>query len=239
MKNIVLFKVFNESDTDTAEIYLHGPIRNPLPDETEEDVINLKKVRKELDEITASKIIVHINSTGGDLFQSVAIHNLLVAKNAEIIGVNDGVAASGGSLILMAADIIKFYKNSSIMIHGAHTVTYGNAEEHREVAKELDKLDKSLKQNYRNRFKGTEKELAEIFKKDTWFTAEEAKKHGFCDVIINEDESKIENRFRELCLNHSKRTTGTRADIILNMIKEETDTLKDMLMLSAFYGRKK
>jgi|GEM_PF-1468944 len=195
LKSKTLFKAFNE-DKDTAEIYLHGPIRDPLPDETEEDTINLKDVRKKLNEITADKIICHINSTGGDLFQSVAIHNLLVAKDADIIGINDGVAASGGSIILVAADTIKFYRNSSMMIHAAHTITYGDAEDHREVARKLDKLDKSLKENYADRFTGTDKELTEMLKTDTWLTAKEAKEYGFCDVIINgesEEGKEVEN----------------------------------------------
>ncbi|ACL69111.1 head maturation protease, ClpP-related [Halothermothrix orenii] len=203
MSKNTLFKVFNESDNNAAEIYLHGPIRNPLPDEDEEDVITLKEVRNKLNKITADKIIVHLNSTGGDLFQSVAIHNLFKDHKAEIIMINDGIAASGGSIILMAGDKIKFYPNSIMMIHAAHTITYGDAKYHREVARKLDKIDKSLKENYSQRFTGAEKELEKLIQEETWLTAKEAKEKGFCDEIIsdNTEESRAENKSNNLFMN--------------------------------------
>lgn len=232
-----LLEVFNQTDSDTTEIWLHGPIRNPLPDETEEDVISLKDVRKKLNEITTDKIIVHLSSTGGNLFQSVAIHNMLKGHKAKIEVINDGVAASGGSVIAMAGDTIKFYSNSVMVIHTAHTITYGNAEEHREVARKLDQLDKSLKENYKDRFTGTDKELKELLQKEAWLTAEEAKERGFCDEIIddNQEEDQPENRVNRSCFNRSERTEK----LVDRLMKKYGGSSTNQNLLTKLNGGKK
>lgn len=175
----------NESDPEVTELYLYGRIGEPVSED--EETITVKDVREKLKEINTDKIIVHLNSGGGCLFSSVAIHNLLKSHKANIEIVIDSRAASGGSVIAMAGDKIKMYSNSMLFIHPAHTLTYASAKGHRKVADDLDKIDKSLKENYKKRFIGTEEELEDLIQNETWLDAEEAKELGFCDEIIDED----------------------------------------------------
>lgn len=212
MKNQTLFKVFNE-DKETTKIYLHGPVRRvPLPNEDEEDIITPKAVRKELKNITADKIIVHISSKGGDYFAGIDISNYLRDHSAEIITIVDGIAASAGSIIYFAGDVLKMYKNTTLLAHRVKTVTYGNSQEHREAADNLDKLDESLKENYKKRFTGTDKELQELLESEESLTAEEAEGLGFCDEIIDkadDGENRTENRVTKSVFKNSHRKSET------------------------------
>src|SRR6185437_6908370 len=53
-----------------------------------------------------SAITVRINSPGGNVFEGVAIANLLRAQGKPVAVVVDGVAASAASVIAMAGDTI-------------------------------------------------------------------------------------------------------------------------------------
>lgn len=183
--------VKNEADSDVVDMYLYGRIGDPIFDD--EETITVKDVRKKLNEITANKIRVHLNSNGGCLFSSIAIHNLFKSHHANIEMIIDSVAASGGSIIAMAGSKIKMYSNAMLFIHPAHTLTYSDAKGHRKVAQDLDKMDKALKENYSKRFTGTDKELEDLIQEATWLTAEESKEFGFCDEIIESDEEMDNN----------------------------------------------
>ncbi len=177
--------VRNEGKSDVTDIYLYGRIGNPIYEG--EETITVNDVKKKLKEVTTNKLKVHLNSDGGCLFSAIAINNLFKSHKADIEMVIDSVAASGGAIIAMAGNKITMYSNSMLFIHPAHTLTYADAKGHRNAADQLDKMDKSLKENYKARFTGTDKELESLIQEGTWLTAEEAKEFGFCDEIIEND----------------------------------------------------
>ncbi len=77
------------------------------------------------------EIEVVINSNGGDVFQGIAIGNLLKSNKAKINVVINGLAASAASIIAMAGDTIKIYSNAQLMIHRASTYGEGNVDDFR------------------------------------------------------------------------------------------------------------
>ncbi|MBU5386934.1 Clp protease ClpP, partial [Citrobacter cronae] len=54
-----------------------------------------------------SQIDLHIHSPGGDVFEGLAIYNLLKNHPARIVVTVDGVAASMASVIAMAGDRVR------------------------------------------------------------------------------------------------------------------------------------
>ena len=180
-------EINNESDSNTADLYLYGSIREAYWWDDEDDCISAKSVKKLLKDTTAKKINVHINSPGGDVFESIAIGNLLKQSNAEINIVDDSLAGSGASLIAMSGNHIQMFPNSMMMIHKAWTYAGGNADELRKCADQLDKIDSAVKSSYKNRFVGTDEELENLIKDETWLTADECLTFGFCDEIITEE----------------------------------------------------
>ncbi|UYW68518.1 head maturation protease, ClpP-related [Bacillus cereus] len=149
---------------------------------------NAETVRRKIQDVKAEKIHVHINSGGGSAFDGVAICNQLKQHNAEIIVHIDGWAASAASVIAMAGDKIIMPSNTMMMIHQASTFEYGNADLFEKTARDLRKIDSALAASYKKRFVGTDEELKQLLKDETWLTAEEAVALGLADEIADEIE---------------------------------------------------
>ena len=195
-----LFEVFNKVGDDTTVINLFGPVyENPPAGETESDYIALSEVRKEIEEINSSKILVKISTNGGSFFAGQAIANLLKEHSAEVTTKIVGVAASAGSIIFTAGKYREMFSNSSVLIHRVRSYAFGTASELEKAAEELRELDKSLIENYKEMFTGTEKELNKILDDDKFMTAEKAKELGFCTKIIDskaESDEEVENKIQ-------------------------------------------
>lgn len=149
---------------------------------------NAEVVRRKIQDVKAEKIHVHINSGGGSAFDGVAICNQLKQHSAEIIVHIDGWAASAASVIAMAGDKIIMPSNTMMMIHQASTFEYGNADLFEKTARDLRKIDSALAASYKKRFVGTDEELKQLLKDETWLTAEEAVALGLADEIADEIE---------------------------------------------------
>lgn len=186
---------FKNEDTSSPSIYIYGSIGGWYSE------ITAKEIQRKLNAIESDEIHVHINSPGGDVFDSISIGNQLKNHKAKIIVHIDGIAASGASLISMSADKIIMPSNTMMMIHRASTGAWGNAEALRKVADTLDKIDESVTQTYLDRFVGEKDELVKLLAEETFLTAEECLALGLCDEIgeeivleeAEEDEPVIEN----------------------------------------------
>lgn len=177
------FEVFNKAENDEADLYMYGTIgKGWFAD------ISANGVRHKLNNITAKTINVHINSGGGDVFESIAIHNIIKNHKATINVYIDGYAASGASVIAMAGDKIIMPKNTMMMIHKAWTIAAGNAKELRKAAEDLEKIDTAVTESYTSRFVGERSELERLLDQETWLTAAECRVLGFCDEIVDEIE---------------------------------------------------
>lgn len=81
--------------------------------------VTARRIAAALRRIGENDVTVNINSPGGDMFEGLAIYNLLAehpgAVNVRVMG----IAASAASIIAMAGDTIEMGLGSFIMIHNA------------------------------------------------------------------------------------------------------------------------
>lgn len=178
-------------DADIADLFMYGTIRQTYWWEDENNCISADAIRKRLNELKGKDINVHINSPGGDVFESIAICNLLKQHDGEIHIIIDSMAGSGASLIATAGKTVKMFANSMQMIHNAWTIACGNAMQLRKEADDLEKIDSAVKASYMSRFIGTEEELTQLLDDESYLTADECLAFGLCSEIIeNEQENK-------------------------------------------------
>ncbi|HCV8755156.1 TPA: Clp protease ClpP [Listeria monocytogenes] len=182
----------SSENPEVAELYLYGTIGNGWFDD-----ITSGNVKEFLNTSDVSQLNVHVNSGGGDVFESIAIHNLLKSHSAKISIYIDGLAGSGASVIAMAGDEIIMPRNAMMMIHKAWTVAAGNADEFRKVANDMDKIDHAVTESYTGRFVGEREELVTLLTNEEWLTADECMALGFCDSVgeiqLNENEDEPED----------------------------------------------
>jgi ATP-dependent Clp endopeptidase proteolytic subunit ClpP len=133
---------------------------------------------------------IEINSPGGSVLDGYRIYNALMgmrSRGVKVIATVNTLAASMGSVILMAADEVKIVEGGRIMIHEAAQVVAGNAADHARAAKNLEEISEEIAAIYAKRTKAKPEEMRELMKAETWMGAKEAVERGFADSIVKFD----------------------------------------------------
>ena len=131
------------------------------------------------------KVIVQINSCGGNVFAASEIFAALKAVPATAYIV--GVAASAASIVAMACKEIYMVDTALMMIHNASTRAEGDYRDMEQCRQMLESTNKALIIAYRNRTGKTDVELQAMMDAETWMNVEEALAEGFCDGIYEPD----------------------------------------------------
>ncbi len=129
-------------------------------------------------------INLRIHSPGGDVFEGIAIYNLLNSHPASKTVYIDGLAASMASVIAMVGNPVIMPENAMMMIHKPWGITGGDANDMRDYADLLDKVEGVLIPSYAKKTGKTPEELAVMLGEETWLTAQECVEHGFADQLL-------------------------------------------------------
>lgn len=180
-----------------AEINLYGEVVQSRPVDwwTGQPIggnfICVDEFLKDLEELsTKDNITVHINSVGGDFYAGLAIYNRLRNLSANITTVNDGLAASAGSIIFMAGDKRKMHAGSNLMVHGVLGFFYGyyNVGDLRTSIKELEAHNKAAVAAYVEATGLDADVVKAAMSKDTYMVGQEAVDLGWADEVITDSE---------------------------------------------------
>ncbi len=188
------------SDGNSAEITMYGDIYEQHPvdpwtgEKKEGQFVLLSDFMSDLDQISRCKeITIRMHSYGGDAGVSNIIHNRLreLSRNGiKLTCVVDGVAMSGGSLIMCACDNVQVNPSSLIMIHKCWTFLFGgyNADELRQQADQNDAWDKMQVSIYKRKTGLSDTIISHMMADTTYMTGREAVEKKFADVLIEEAE---------------------------------------------------
>lgn len=97
--------------------------------------LNAQSFIDEIKPFKNSALNIHINCVGGDVFDGMAIYNVIKKRTAETTVYIEGIAASMGSVIALAADNVVMAENSLFMIHNAWGGAMGEAKEMKKNSK--------------------------------------------------------------------------------------------------------
>jgi ATP-dependent protease ClpP protease subunit len=136
---------------------------------------------KDLGKIT--QLNARIHSPGGDVFEGMAIYNILKNYPAHKVAHIDGLAASMASVIAMAFDEVVMPENAMMMVHKPWGGTMGDADDMRKYADLLDKVEGNLVGAYRDKTGMTDEQLHALLAEETWLTGREAVEKGFADTL--------------------------------------------------------
>lgn len=146
-----------------------------------------KKAAAILRGIGKKSVNVNINSPGGDMFEGLAIYNLLREHPAEVTIKVMGVAASAASIIAMAGDNVSMGTGSIMMIHNAWGLVIGNRHDFADAANVFETFDISMASIYAARTGMKEDDILAMLdgpsrnSDGTYMTAAEAIDKGFAD----------------------------------------------------------
>ena len=154
--------------------------------------VTAKRVAAALRNMGAGPVTVNVNSPGGDMFEGLAIYNLLREHKGEVTVKVIGLAASAASVIAMAGDKVQIGKSAFFMIHNAWVVAMGNRNDLREYADMLEPFDRAMADVYAARTGQDAKAMAKLMDKETWINGSDAVEEGFADEFLASDQ--IEKR---------------------------------------------
>lgn len=158
--------------------------------------VTAKKVAAQLRAIGDRPVEVQINSPGGDMFEGLAIYNVLREHPQAITVKVMGMAASAASIIAMAGDTIEIGAASFIMIHNCWVGAVGNRHDMAEVAAFLAPFDQAMADVYAQRSGRTSAECAKWMDDETYMSGSVAIERGFADELLAADKTKIDGDAR-------------------------------------------
>lgn len=234
------YSLVTNTDQSTADLYIFGDIVSGWSTGIDEvlgwdtgDVSGLSIV-KDLRDVSADTINVHINSMGGYTSEGLAIYNTLKNHSAKIVTMVDGFACSAASLIFMAGDERIMGDASLIMIHNAWMTAQGNAHQLRATAEELDKISEAAANAYASKIKISREELDALLDgaehDGTWISPEEAVEMGFATSIDKTSADGINQSAMSSLMRRMNSTAAQKADPDLKEIIRQTveETVKAM-----------
>lgn len=150
----------------------------------------------------ATEINLYINSYGGEVKEGLGIYNQLKRHPAQVNVYIDGFACSIASVIAMAGDKVIMGTNALMMIHHASMCAWGNAEELRKAANDLEVIDQASCSSYISKAgeKLDEDTLKELLDNQTWLNANQCLEYGLIDEIAGQEDKTIEaaqQRFKQ------------------------------------------
>jgi ATP-dependent Clp protease protease subunit len=146
-----------------------------------------KRMAGALRAIGEKPVEVLINSPGGDMFEGLAIYNLLREHPAEVTVKVMGMAASAASIIAMAADNLLMGKGAFLMIHNSWGVVVGNQNDMRDAASVFAEFDAAMAEIYESRSGLKLADIESMMDAETWLRASEAVAKGLADGTTDDD----------------------------------------------------
>ena len=132
------------------------------------------------------EIYLYINSPGGLVTAGLGIYDTMQYIKPEISTLCIGQAASMGSFLLAAGSKGKRFSlpNSRVMVHQPSAGFQGQATDIQIHAKEILSLKERLNKIYSKHTGKTVDEISDALERDNFMTAEEAKKFGLIDSVV-------------------------------------------------------
>ena len=193
--------VMEMADGENAEITMYGEIVERHPKHwwtgelLEGDFIVQDEFLRDLENLSGAKTLtIRMHSIGGDAGVSILIHNRLrdlAAKGMALKCIVDGVAMSGGSLIMCACDDVEVNPSSLVMIHKAAISLEDscNADDLRKHASALDAWDKAQVSIYKRKAPAlSDMTISNMMAKTTYMTGMEAVEKGFANKLLEDAE---------------------------------------------------
>lgn len=182
----------------TLDLYIYDDVQgdsvNWWTDEVIESQTSAKYIQGQLEVAKDIKNInIYINSYGGSVKEGLGIYNQLKRHPAQKTVYIDGFACSIASVIAMAGDNVIMGTNTLMMVHHAAMGAFGNAEELRRAANDVEVIDSASCSSYLSKAgdKLTQETLTQLLDGQTWLNAEQCLQYGLCDEITGKEDKTI------------------------------------------------
>jgi ATP-dependent Clp protease, protease subunit len=131
-------------------------------------------------------IYLYINSPGGVVYDALAIYDTMQYIKSDVQTVGIGIQASAAAFLLSSGTKGKriMLPNASVMIHQPSSGTRGKVTDMEIDLRESLRLKRRLNEIMAKNTGQTVKRIEDDMERDYWMTADEAKKYGLVDKVV-------------------------------------------------------
>ncbi|MEN4578235.1 head maturation protease, ClpP-related [Pantoea agglomerans] len=152
------------------------------------DGVTASRIAAALRSIGGADVTVNINSPGGDMFEGLAIYNLLREYEGKVTVKVLGLAASAASIIAMAGDEVQIGRGAFLMIHNCWVYAMGNRHDLQQIAADMVPFDKAMNDIYGARTGLDAATIDAMMDAETYIGGSDAVEKGFADRLLAADE---------------------------------------------------
>jgi ATP-dependent protease ClpP protease subunit len=152
------------------------------------DGVTASRIAAVLRSIGGADVTVNINSPGGDMFEGLAIYNLLREYEGKVTVKVLGLAASAASIIAMAGDEVQIGRGAFLMIHNCWVYAMGNRHDLQQIAADMVPFDKAMNDIYGARTGLNAATIDAMMNAETYIGGSDAVEKGFADRLLAADE---------------------------------------------------
>ncbi|MCX2192545.1 head maturation protease, ClpP-related [Pantoea agglomerans] len=152
------------------------------------DGVTASRIAAALRSIGGADVTVNINSPGGDMFEGLAIYNLLREYEGKVTVKVLGLAASAASIIAMAGDEVQIGRGAFLMIHNCWVYAMGNRHDLQQIAADMVPFDKAMNDIYGARTGLDAATIDAMMNAETYIGGSDAVEKGFADRLLAADE---------------------------------------------------
>ncbi|ALB67889.1 Clp protease ClpP [Cronobacter dublinensis] len=150
--------------------------------------VTASRIAGALRSLNGEDVTVNINSPGGDMFEGLAIYNLLREYDGKVTVKVLGLAASAASIIAMAGDEVQIGRGAFLMIHNCWVYAMGNRHDLAQIATDMAPFDKAMSDIYQARSGLDAATVDKMMDGETYIGGSEAVEKGFADSLLSADE---------------------------------------------------
>lgn len=149
--------------------------------------VTAKRISGALRAMNGADVIVNINSPGGDMFEGLAIYNLLREYQGKVTVKVLGIAASAASVIAMAGDDIQIGRGAFLMIHNCWVIAMGNRHDFEEISVSLEPFDNAMADIYASRSGLSIETVHQLMDAESYIGGSDAVEKGLADSLLSAD----------------------------------------------------
>ncbi|HGS6579810.1 TPA: head maturation protease, ClpP-related [Klebsiella pneumoniae] len=149
--------------------------------------VTAKRISGALRSMNGADVTVNINSPGGDMFEGLAIYNLLREYQGKVTVKVLGIAASAASIIAMAGDDIQIGRGAFLMIHNCWVVAMGNRHDFVELSTSLEPFDTAMADIYSARSGLDIATVQQLMDAESYIGGSDAVEKGLADSLLSAD----------------------------------------------------
>lgn len=173
--------MFDKKFMEQRKIFLWGEVHDKSAQEITNRLLYLEAVDP------GKEITFYINSPGGVITSGMVIYDTMQMISSPVSTVCMGMAASMGSILLSGGEKGKrfIFPHGEVMIHQPSGGGQGTSADLEIMAVQIQKAKQLGAQILADNCGQTYDKIMEDFDRDYWMDAEESKKYGIVDGILN------------------------------------------------------